>query len=91
MLTPKNKVQSVSDFLLENTSTIGVRSYAANRKILPRSLKTIETSLGKIEVKEVELPSGAKRTTIEYESAKKIAVKLDRPVAEIFSILNKEL
>lgn len=91
VFTPKNNVKSISDFLLENTTTIGVRSYAANRQILPRSLKTVKTSLGDVDVKEVHLPSGNKRTTIEYESAKKISAKLGRPISEIFSLLNKEL
>ena len=87
----ESKLKEVSDFLLENTSTIGIRSYPASRQILKRSAKTINTSLGEVEVKEVKLPSGQKRMTIEYESAKKISVKLNRPISEIFSILNKEL
>lgn len=91
VFTTNEQVQSVSDFLLENTTTIGVRSYPASRKILKRELRCIETSLGEVEVKEVELPSGKKRTTIEYESAKKIASKLNRPISEIFSLLNKEI
>ena len=91
VFTGKDQVQSVSEFLLENTTTIGVRSYPTSRKILKRAIRSIETSLGKVYVKEVELPSGKKRTTIEYESAKKIASKLKRPISEIFTLLNKEI
>ncbi len=88
---PESQVNSVSEFLLENTSTIGVRSYPASRQILNRSHKTINTSLGEVDVKEVELPSGKLRTTVEYESAKEIAAKLKRPISEIFQQLNKEI
>jgi hypothetical protein len=91
VFVPSENVKDVTDFLLENTTTIGVRSYPASRRVLERSSKTIQTSLGVVDVKEVELPSGARRTTIEYESCKKIAAILNRPVSEIFSILNKEL
>jgi len=91
VFTTREKVKAVSDFLLENTSTIGVRSSPATRQILPRSLKTIKTSLGEVDVKEVELPSGKMRITVEYESAKKLSVKLNQPVSEIFTLLNKEL
>ena len=91
VFVPKPKVKHISDFLLEHTTTIGVRSYVASRIMLPRTLKTVTTSLGEVEVKEVQLPSGGKRTTVEFESARKIAARLDRPVTEIFSILNKEL
>jgi len=91
VFSPEDKVSVVSDFLLENTTTIGVRSYPVSRQILPRTLKTIKTSLGDVDVKEVELPSGKLRVTIEYESAMKIAKQLDRPVSEVFTLLNKEV
>lgn len=86
-----DKLQEVINYLLENTTTIGVRSYKTSRQILKRSAKTIKTSLGDVEVKEVELPSGKKRLTLEFESCKKIAQQQNRPLSEVFSILNKEL
>ena len=86
-----NSLKDVTGFLLENTSTIGVRSYPASRQALKRSSKTIQTSLGEVDVKEVELPSGSKRITIEYESCKKISLLKNRPISEIFSLLNMEL
>ncbi|MCG8305989.1 MAG: nickel pincer cofactor biosynthesis protein LarC [Cytophagales bacterium] len=88
---PEDKVKHVSDFLLENTSTIGLRSYPVSRQILKRTLKSIKTSLGEVKVKEVLLPSGGSRVTVEYESAKEIAARLNRPVSEIFNQLNKEI
>lgn len=91
VFTSKERVQDVTQYLIENTTTIGVRSYAAQRQALKRSFKTIKTSLGDVDVKEVELPSGKKRVTIEYESCKKIATRLNRPVSEIFSALNREI
>ena len=91
VFSQENNVQAVSDFLLENTTTIGVRSYPVSRQILPRTIKTVKTSLGDVDVKEVALPSGKSRITIEYESANKIAKQLDRPVSEIFSLLYKEV
>ncbi len=84
-------LQEVKNYLLENTTTIGVRSYPVSRQALKRTSKTIQTSLGEVEIKEVSLPSGKKRTTLEYESCKKIAQQQNRPISEIFSILNKEI
>lgn len=85
------KLQDITNYLLENTTTIGVRSYPASRQTLERSSRTVQTSMGEVEIKEVKLPSGIKRVTIEYESCKKIAKQQNRPVSEVFSILNKEL
>ncbi|MCK5703056.1 MAG: nickel pincer cofactor biosynthesis protein LarC, partial [Cyclobacteriaceae bacterium] len=87
----REKLQEVTNYLLENTTTIGVRSYPASRRTLKRSARTIKTSMGEVEIKEVELPSGEKRATIEYESCRKIAKQQNRSISEIFSILNKEL
>ncbi len=85
------KLQAVTDFLLENTTTIGVRSYPASRKALKRHLKSIKTSLGDVDVKEVELPSGKSRMTLEYESVKKLAEKHLKSMAEVYTLLQKEL
>lgn len=86
-----DKLTQVTNYLLENTTTIGVRRYKTTREVLKRSSRTIKTTLGMVEVKEVELPSGQKRLTLEYESCKKIAQQQNRPLAEVFSMLNKEL
>ncbi len=85
------RLQKVKNILLENTTTIGVRSYPVSRQTLERTSKSIQTSLGEVEVKEVNLPSGNKRTTLEYESCIKIAKQTNRPIVEVFTILNKEI
>jgi pyridinium-3,5-bisthiocarboxylic acid mononucleotide nickel chelatase len=91
VFTQKKNIRSVSEFLLENTSTIGVRIYPVQRAVLKRTIKTIHTSLGEAEVKETVLPSGKTRVTLEYESIKKIADKSNLPIIEVFKILNKEI
>jgi uncharacterized protein (TIGR00299 family) protein len=87
----KDKLRSVADYLLENTTTIGVRTYPVSRSILKRELKKVKTSLGEVDVKVVELPSGGFRTSLEYESCKELALKHNRSVSEVFSVLNKEI
>ncbi len=87
----KDKLQDVTNYLLENTTTIGVRSYPASRKTLKRELKTMKTSVGEIDVKVVKLPSGKKRTTIEYESCRKVASEQNRSISEMYALLSKEL
>lgn len=87
----RKDIQGVTNFLLENTTTIGVRTYPVGRQTLKRKIKTVQTTLGEIDVKEVELPSGNTRTTIEYESCRKIAAQQKRPISEIYTLLNKEM
>ncbi len=87
----RNNLKSVENFLLENTTTIGVRTCPAARVVLKRTQKKVKTSWGEVMVKTVELPSGKQRTTLEYESCKVIAETTGRPLPEIYQLLLKEI
>jgi len=91
VFAPVGKVKQVSDFLLENTTTIGVRMYPVSRHILKRTLKSVKTSVGEVQVKEVETPLGHRRVTPEFESLKSIAKETGKPIAEVIAIINKEM
>lgn len=91
VFTKKEHQKQVSDYLLTNTSTIGVRSFAAGRTILPRKSGKIDTSLGELAIKVVELPDGTTRISPEYESYKALAKKHNLPVNRVFSILTREI
>jgi len=68
-----NDIDRLTDYLLQETSSIGVRYQVINRKVLKRSEKTIQTSLGEIKSKEIIKPDGTIELTPEYESCRKIA------------------
>jgi uncharacterized protein (TIGR00299 family) protein len=91
VLVYEKDVSIISNFLLENTTSIGIRYYPVSRNILKRKIIEINSSLGKIKVKEVILPSGKKRLTPEYESCAAIAKEKQIPVAQIFIKVNAEL
>ncbi|EDY82776.1 conserved hypothetical protein TIGR00299 [Verrucomicrobiia bacterium DG1235] len=74
-LAPAKSLESVADYILENTSTIGIRYYPAKRRVLSRRKIAIETEFGTILAKESELPSGRSKTKLEYESLKELARK----------------
>jgi uncharacterized protein (TIGR00299 family) protein len=91
VFTFKDQLKRVTDFLLENTSTIGVRTFPVSRSILKRVLKKVKTSLGEVLVKVVQLPSGGTRSSLEYASCVALAQELKKPVCEVFAILGKEI
>ena len=64
---------SVCDFILENTTTIGVRYYSVERKELKRESVSLETKYGAIHAKQVTTPSGKTRSKAEYDDLQKIA------------------
>jgi uncharacterized protein (TIGR00299 family) protein len=73
VLSPPNRLDAVTDWLLENTSTIGVRWHEVRRKELPRRTTRIETPYGPVEIKEVKTPSGSRRVKIAYDSIRRVS------------------
>lgn len=87
----KKDIDDIANYLLENTTSIGLRFYPVSRKVLPREIKKVHTSLGLIQVKEIVLPSGKKRLSPEYESCLAIAREHGIPVTQIFNKVTSEL
>ncbi len=75
VLVAPDRLDNVCDYLLENTSTIGLRYHLADRKILDRRAFEVPTKYGTVRVKEVVKPSGRRSCKIEYESIKAISQK----------------
>ncbi len=86
-LAYKENIEKISEFIFENTSTLGVRYYPVERNILKREIKKVKTKFGEVSVKVVTTPSGRKRFSLEYEDLKKISNKTGIPA----NILEKEL
>jgi uncharacterized protein (TIGR00299 family) protein len=74
-IVKKQYAEKISDIILRETTTFGVRMYENDRYILDRKTEHIETPYGKVAVK-----IGAKGTTVykksfEYEDLKKLSQK----------------
>jgi uncharacterized protein (TIGR00299 family) protein len=87
----QKNIKIISDFILENSTSIGIRYYPVQRNILNRAVKNIETSLGNISVKEITLPSGNIRLTPEYESCLAISKIKLIPLTDVFIKINSEI
>ena len=75
-----------NEVIFTQTTTIGIRYRKEQRTVLKRQIKEIETPLGKLQVKEVEI-DGEKRCYPEYESAKKLALKHQCSLQEIYHLV----
>jgi pyridinium-3,5-bisthiocarboxylic acid mononucleotide nickel chelatase len=73
----------LSDIILEETTTIGLRFHKAERKTLKRQIKEIDTEFGKVRVKVAKSGTDIIKTTPEYEDCKRIAKKLKIPLVEV--------
>ncbi len=73
----------LSDQILNDYPTLGVRRFDGNRRILPRSQEHIETEFGPLELKVHELPDGRKRRIPEYESLFRLSESSGLSVSEL--------
>lgn len=70
---PENRFEGVSNFILENTTTIGLRYYSVNKMTLDRSFSKVEFEGEKIQVKKSKKPSGKTKYKPESSDVFKIA------------------
>ena len=91
VLVKSEMINQIIEYLLENTSSIGLRYYPVKRRVLSRKIRNIETSLGNTTIKEVILPSGKIRMIPEYESCLAISKKNNLPLNEVFIRINSDI
>jgi pyridinium-3,5-bisthiocarboxylic acid mononucleotide nickel chelatase len=91
ILIKKENLKKFLLYLFNNTSTIGIRYSKYNRISLNRKIINYNTSLGKVSVKEVELPSKKINCKLEYDDCKRIAEENELSVSDVYKILRKEL
>lgn len=73
--------ERMAGVMLRETSTIGVRTHAVERLLLPREQCRVDTRFGAIRVKVVTLPDGSRRAAPEHEDCLRAARAHDVPVA----------
>jgi len=76
----EHEAEALSDLILRESTSLGVRSYAVHRKKLPREIKEIDTKYGRIRVK----ISGDLRFQPEYEDCKRVALEKGVPIQEVY-------
>lgn len=81
----------VAETMFRESTTIGIRYWEVARMKLRRTIREVETSLGKVRIKEVTLPSGEKRVKPEHEDCLRISLDTGIPLIEVFQIIEKEL
>jgi hypothetical protein len=69
--------------ILEESTSLGVRYYEAERLKTPRRLKEVETRFGKVQVKIRQ--DGDTSVSLEYEDCKRIAEERNLPLRKVYN------
>lgn len=89
VITEEKDLSRVVDFLMTETTTLGVRARSEERIELRRRRDVVETPLGPVAVKVAERPGGVETMSPEYESCKLIAEKAGIPLIDVYEAAKK--
>jgi pyridinium-3,5-bisthiocarboxylic acid mononucleotide nickel chelatase len=77
--------ETIIEMLLKETTTLGVRYYDAQRRVLARTLETVETRYGRVRIKVARDGERTLHFQPEYEDCARLARQLGVPVIEVQS------
>ena len=80
-----------SEMILRETTALGVRRHAADRRKLRREVVTVETPLGQVRVKLGRLNGELVQAAPEYESCRDVAAKAGVPLKDVYAAAQKAL
>ncbi|MFS0612865.1 nickel insertion protein [Bacillus subtilis] len=83
-LAPQALESALTNILLEETTTLGVRSSSSARTILERKLVTVDTPYGPIRIKQAIKDGNIIRALPEYEDVKRVAFEHKLPFQKVY-------
>ncbi|MDD7383266.1 MAG: DUF111 family protein [Peptoniphilaceae bacterium] len=86
----KEKENLIVENIFKYSTSIGIRKYDVERKVLKREQKILNTSLGDVNVKFITI-NNEKIPRIEYESLKEVAIKNKISLEKAYNLIMKEI
>lgn len=90
-IVEEKDLNKIIETVFNETTSLGIRTYKVSRFKLRREERIINTKYGKIKIKIGKIGNTIKNIAPEYESCKKIAEKLNLPLKNIYSEVNRGL
>jgi hypothetical protein len=78
-------VNHVVDLLFRETTTIGVRTYEARRRVLERQTVSVETPLGTVRMKVARLNGHVLNASPEFEDCQRLATERGVPLKQVLA------
>lgn len=72
--------------LFEQTTTLGLRRVAVERRALPRSARTVQVLGHEVRVKVAELPNGTRRSKPEFDDVSSVSLATGRAMGEVAAL-----
>ena len=91
VLTPLAHVETLTNVLFQETSTLGVRVQEISRHILPRTMSSVHLKDGTVRIKISRNGATRSKITPEYQDCKAVAAKRGSPVREVMKEVQRLL
>lgn len=79
------------DYILQNTSTLGVRSLSVNRQTLLRQFQSLTTKYGEITIKLGLLNNQIIKAKPEFEDVKRAAIQTNKPFMHVYQDIESDI
>lgn len=89
VLCSADRIDELESILFSETTTLGIRRWAAERHVLRRGSQTVETPLGPVEGKLAWSVDGRVRFSPEFESCRKIAAERGLALREVYEAAHR--
>lgn len=86
VLLPLHLQHQISEVILKESPTLGVRFFETERFLLDRKRLSVKTALGKIRMKAAFADGKIIKAFPEYEDLKRIAARTRRPLAQVYRL-----
>lgn len=83
VLSKPETVDALIEMLLAETTTLGVRYYDAKRRVLERTIETVETRYGPVRIKVARDGARTLHSQPEYEDCARVALAANKPFLEV--------
>ncbi len=88
VILTSDQLKGVSNYIFENTSTIGLRYFPIERMELPREIIKKETPFGEVQLKASTTPSGSTKIKPEFDDLKEIGKKTNQSPYQLKNKIN---
>jgi hypothetical protein len=85
VLCKPHDVDKLTKLLFEETTTLGVRSHTASRRILPRESVSVSTQFGDVRVKVARVNGRIQHAAPEFDDCRKLAEEKNVPLHRVIS------
>ncbi|MGE5404320.1 MAG: nickel pincer cofactor biosynthesis protein LarC [Candidatus Saccharibacteria bacterium] len=82
-------ITDISNWLISNTTTLGVRTRVETRICVEREVNSLTTQFGNIKVKSWIDSAGRARFAPEYEECRRIAIEQKLPIVLVYNEINR--